>query len=81
MSATTRSSVDLPQPDGPSNVRKLPGFRLKLMSSNATTSRCALMNRTVTPRSSIAGASDSTAFDDGVAAADIVSRSLAGPLW
>ena len=38
-----------------------PGCRLKLMSSSAVTSRRSLMNRTVTSRSSTAGASAGTA--------------------
>src|SRR5436190_17420926 len=48
-SAITRSKVDLPQPDGPSSVRKLPRAMTRSMLSSAVTVPRSLVKRTLTP--------------------------------
>jgi len=53
-SATTRSSVDLPQPDGPSRERNPPCSTSKLTSCRAVTVRRSVTKRTVTLRQSTA---------------------------
>ena len=55
MSATTRNKVDLPQPEGPSKVMKLPAAREKLTFSRAVIAPRSLMNRTDTSCSVMAG--------------------------
>ena len=47
-SAITRSNVDLPQPDGPSSVRKLPRGIARSMLSSAVTVPRSLVKRTLT---------------------------------
>src|ERR1700676_285475 len=54
MSAMTRSNVDLPQPEGPSSVRKPPSANVSETFSSAVTDPRSLENRTVTSRHSIA---------------------------
>src|SRR5579883_143495 len=49
-SAITRSKVDLPQPEGPSNVRKLPRGMVRSMFSSAVTVPRSVVKRTL-PRS------------------------------
>src|SRR5262249_159 len=47
-SAMTRSNVDLPQPEGPSNVRKLPRGMVRSMFSSAVTVPRSVVKRTLT---------------------------------
>src|SRR5438105_6435165 len=49
-SATARSSVDLPQPEGPSSVRNSPRVTSRSMPDNAVTLRWSVKNRTLMPR-------------------------------
>ena len=56
-SETTRSSVDFPQPEGPSRVRKPPRATVMLTRSSAVTAPRSVVKRTVTSRNRTAGLS------------------------
>ena len=56
-SAATRRSVDFPQPDGPSSVRKPPCATVMLTRSSAVTAPRSVVKRTVTSRNRTAGLS------------------------
>src|SRR6516165_1172166 len=58
MSAMTRNSVDLPQPDGPSTVSRLPAATVSETPSSAVTDWRLLTKRTRTPSHCSAGADD-----------------------
>src|SRR5215469_14735275 len=58
MSAMTRSRVDLPQPEGPSTVKRLPAATVSDTPSSAVTDCRLLTKRTLTPSHCSAGAED-----------------------
>ncbi len=63
-SATTRSKVDLPQPDGPSRLKKPPRSTENETFSSAVTARRSVIKRIETLRHATALASAMTAGED-----------------
>src|SRR5438445_7704802 len=76
-SATARSSVDLPHPEGPSSVRNSPRVTSRSMPDNAVTLRWSVKNRTLMPRHATACRGSSAASGVRVFARRLIRRATA----
>src|SRR3954452_24568311 len=77
-SATIRSSVDFPQPEGPSRLRNPPRSTENETFSRAVTVRRSVMNRIVTLRQAAAGAVRDAATATGASASAAATGAATG---
>src|SRR5262249_22677901 len=77
-SAMTRNKVDLPQPEGPSSVRKLPRGIVRSMFSSAVTVPRSVVKRTLTRSQSTASGVSAASIDPADRLADLGALRLGG---